>query len=82
MVLTSNYLANAINSNAKDTRYFLIDGQFSPLKQLVFKDVTLESDFDFNNKTFLNDCEAQWKLGATDYRGIISSEGDNSTISN
>ncbi len=79
-VITSSYLDNAMNSAAVDSRYFLIDGQFSPLKQLVFKDVTLESDFDFNNKTFIYDAEAQWKIGVKDYRGIISSEGTNATI--
>lgn len=80
-VVTSNYLANAVNSQAKDSRYVLVDGQYSPIKQFVFKDVTLESDFDFNNKTFVYDVEAQWKIGVRDYRGLLFSEGDNSTIS-
>jgi hypothetical protein len=78
-VLTSPFLSSA--NGGSDTRFFMVDGNYSPIKQVVFRDVSLEDHFDFNNKTFINDVEAQWKIGAFDWRGVYSSEGTGATIS-
>lgn len=78
-VLTSPFLTAA--NGGSDTRAFLIDGNYSPIKQVVFKDVTMENDFDFNNKTFVNDVSAEWKVGPFDYRGLYATEGTGATIS-
>lgn len=79
MVLTSPFLT--ASNGGSDTRFFVVDGNYSPIKQVVFRDVTLEDHFDFNNKTYIYDVEAQWKIGPNDYRGIYASEGTGATIS-
>ena len=62
------------------TQWTLVDGTSSPIRQVVFKDITPEDWFDENVKGYVYDVEAQWRVGTVDFRGIVHSVGDSSTI--
>jgi len=78
IVVESPFLSAA--QGGKPTRWMLVDSRNSPIVHLVFKDVTFEEWFDNVTKTYVFDAHAEWKVGAVDWRGVIVSEGDGSTI--
>ena len=58
-----------------NTAWFIIDGMFSPLKNVMFRPVTNETWFDENTKVFVHDISFEHKVGAFDYRGIVGNLG-------
>lgn len=69
IILTSPYITSP-------TAWTLVDAMFSPLRQAIFKDVSTSPWYDENVKAFVYDVEAQWAIGAIDFRGIVHSTGD------
>lgn len=58
-----------------NTAWWVIDGMFSPLKEVIFKAVTNENWFDDNNKTYVHDISFEHRCGAIDYRGMVYNAG-------
>ena len=91
---TNNFVANifqgryiAVESpylgapqGGSNTRWFLVDAANSPIVHIVFKDITAEDWFDNVTKTYVFDVHGEWKIGAFNWRGVIVSEGNSSTI--
>jgi hypothetical protein len=74
-VLVSSPYLNAAQGGS-DTAWFIVDGMFSPLKDVIFKPLSNSTWFDENVKAFVYDVEFQHKVGAYDYRGIVGNPGD------
>lgn len=72
-LVTSPFLS--ASNGGSDTAWFIIDGMFSPLKDVTFRPVTNETWFDENTKVFVHDVSYEHKVGATDYRGIVGNLG-------
>lgn len=62
------------------TAWTLVDGLATPIRQVIFRDITVEDWFDDNVKAYKFDVSAEWKVGVKDFRGIVYSVGDGSTI--
>jgi hypothetical protein len=86
---TSNFVANIFRGSydvvmspyiTSTTQWTLVDGMATPIRQVVFKDITTESWFDDNVKAFKYDVSAEWRIGTVDFRGIVHSVGDSTTI--
>jgi hypothetical protein len=86
---TSNFVANIfrgiydviISSYIKSTtQWTLVDGSSSPIRQIIFRDITSEDWFDENIKAYKYEVSAEWKVGNVDFRGIVHSVGNGSTI--
>jgi len=78
IAVESPYLGSA--QGGSNTRWFLVDAANSPIVHVVFKDITAEDWFDNVTKTYVFDVHGEWKIGAFNWRGVVSSEGDSSTI--
>jgi hypothetical protein len=76
--ITSPYLSQ--QNGGKSTRFILVDGEDSPIRQLIFKAPYYNEWQDYNVYAYVFDVMAAWKIGNIDWRGIVVSEGDNSTI--
>lgn len=86
---TANFVANIFRGIydvvispyiTSTTQWTLVDGVSSPIRQIIFRDIASESWFDDNVKAFKYDVSAEWKIGNVDFRGIVHSVGDGSTI--
>jgi hypothetical protein len=73
VLVTSPYLS--ATNGGSNTAWFIIDGNFSPLKDVIFKPLTNETWFDENVKAFVHDISFEHKVGAYDYRGIVGNQG-------
>lgn len=73
ILVTSPYLSAA--NGGSDTAWFIVDANFSPLKDVIFKPVASSTWYDENVKAFVYDIEFQHKVGAIDYRGIVGNQG-------
>lgn len=87
---TANFVANVFRGIydviispyiTSTTAWTLVDGVSTPIRQVVFRDITVEDWFDNNVKAYQFDVSAEWKVGVKDFRGIIHSVGDGSSIS-
>lgn len=58
-----------------NTAWFVVDGMFSPFKDVMFRPVTNETWFDENTKVFVHDISMEHKVGAYDYRGFVYNAG-------
>jgi hypothetical protein len=58
-----------------NTAWYIVDGMFSPLKDVMFRPVTNETWFDENTKVFVHDISFEHKVGAYDYRGFVQNAG-------
>lgn len=67
-MVSSAYLTSA-------TAWFVLDANFSPLKDVMFRPLANESWFDDNTKLFVHDISFEHKVGAFDYRGIVGNQG-------
>jgi hypothetical protein len=72
-VITSPFLS-AINGGS-NTAWFIVDANFSPLKDVMFRPVTNETWFDENTKVFVHDISFEHKVGAYDWRGLVGNQG-------
>jgi len=86
---TSNFVANIYIGKymysvspyiTSTTQWTVIDAENSPIHQVIFKDITAEDWFDDNTKTYVYDVHAEWKIGPLDFRGLVHSEGNGTTI--
>jgi hypothetical protein len=73
VLVTSPFLS--AKQGGSDTAHFIVDGMYSPLKDVMFRAVTNETWFDENTKTFVHDISFEHKVGAFDYRGIVGNAG-------
>jgi len=73
IMVTSPFLSSA--NGGSDTAWFIVDGLFSPLKDVIFKPVVSETWFDDDTKVFVYDIHFEHKVGAFDYRGIVGNPG-------
>jgi hypothetical protein len=73
MMVTSPFLGTA--QGGSNTAWFIVDGMFSPLKELTFKPLANETWYDSNVKAFVHDIEFEHKVGAYDYRGLVGNAG-------
>jgi len=73
-ILVSSPFLNSAHGGS-DTAWFIVDGLFSPLKDVVFKPVTNETWFEDDTKAFVHDIHFEHKVGAFDYRGIVGNQG-------
>lgn len=73
VLVTSPFLSNALGGS--DTAWWVIDGMYSPLKDVMFRPMTNESWFDENTKVFVHDISFEHKVGAIDWRGIAGNAG-------
>lgn len=88
---TANFIANVFQSSQgygitssyikNELQWTIVDGMFSPLVQVIFKDVTADEWVDENVKAYVVDVEAEWRIGTRDFRGLVHSVGNGSTIS-
>lgn len=67
-MVTSPYLTS-------NTAWFVLDANFSPLKDVMFRNLENETWFDNNTKVFVHDISFEHKVGAIDYRGIVGNPG-------
>lgn len=58
-----------------NTQWSIVDGMFSPLRDVMFRPVTNETWFDENTKVFVHDISMEHKVGNFDYRGIVFNAG-------
>ena len=58
-----------------NTAWFVVDGMFSPFKDIMFRPVTNETWFDENTKVFVHDISMEHKVGSYDYRGFVYNAG-------
>jgi len=72
-IVTSPFL-NSTNGGS-DTAWWIVDANFSPLRDVMFRPVTNETWFDENTKVFVHDISFEHKVGAYDWRGIVGNEG-------
>jgi hypothetical protein len=72
-LVTSPYLS--ATNGGSNTAWFIVDGMYSPLRDIIFKSVDNRTWYDENVKAFVHDIEFQHKVGAIDYRGIVGNAG-------
>jgi len=72
-IVSSPYLSSTFGGS--NTAWFIIDANFSPLKDVMFRPVTNETWFDENTKVFVHDISFEHKVGAFDWRGIVGNQG-------
>jgi hypothetical protein len=72
-MVSSPYLQQTYGGS--NTAWYIIDGMFSPLKDVMFRPVTNETWFDENTKVFVHDISFEHKVGAYDYRGFVQNSG-------
>lgn len=73
-VLVSSPFMSAANGGS-DTACFIVDANFSPLKDVMFRPTTNETWFDENVKAFVHDISMEHRVGAYDYRGLVGNAG-------
>ncbi len=73
MLVSSPFMGSV--QGGSNTAWFIIDGMFSPLKEVTFKPLANETWYDSNVKAFVHDVEFEHKVGAYDYRGIVCNAG-------
>lgn len=73
IMVTSPFLGAA--QGGSDTAWFIVDGMFSPLKDVIFKPVSNETWYDDDTKAFVHDIHFEHKVGAFDYRGLVGNQG-------
>ena len=57
------------------TQWQIVDGMFSPLKDIMFRAVTNETWFNEDNKVFNHDISMEHKVGPYDWRGTVFNAG-------
>lgn len=72
-LVSSPYLGAAQGGSNK--AWFILDGMYSPLKDVMFRSVTNETWFDENTKVFVHDISFEHKVGAYDWRGFTANAG-------
>lgn len=72
-IVTSPYLG--AGQGGSDTAWFIVDGMYSPLVDVMFRPVTNETWFNEDNKVFNHDISFEHKVGASDYRGVAGNQG-------
>ena len=72
-IVTSPFLS--LTNGGSNTAWFILDANFSPLKDVMFRPVTNETWFDENTKIFVHDISFEHKVGAYDWRGIVGNAG-------
>lgn len=72
-IVTSPFLS--ASNGGSNTAWFMVDANFSPLKDVMFRPVTNETWFDENTKIFVHDISFEHKVGAYDYRGLVGNAG-------
>ncbi len=72
-LVSSPYMS--ASNGGSDTAWFIIDGNFSPLKNVTFRTMSNESWFDENVKAFVHDISFEHKVGAFEYRGLVGNQG-------
>lgn len=86
---TANFVANVFKGSydvvispyiSSTTQWTLVDGLATPIKQVIFQDILPDDWFDSNVKAYKYDVSAQWRVGTDNFRGIVHSVGDSSTI--
>jgi len=68
VLVTSPFLTSS-------TAWFILDAMQSPLINVIFKAPTTSTWYDDNIKVAVYDIEAQYKIGATDFRGLCGNAG-------
>ena len=72
-LVSSPYLS--ATNGGSNTAWFIVDGLFSPMKDVVFKSVTNETWYEDDTKAFVHDVSFEHKVGAYDYRGLVCNAG-------
>lgn len=72
--LVSSPFLGTTNSGS-NTAWYIVDGMFSPFKDVMFKSVINDTWEDKNNKSFVHDIEFQHRVGNIDYRGAVRNAG-------
>lgn len=72
-LISSPFLGSA--QGGSDTAWFILDAMYSPLRDVMFRNLTNETWFDENTKCFVHDISFEHKVGAVDYRGIVGNTG-------
>lgn len=73
VLVTSPFLGTT--NSGSNTAWYIVDGMFSPFKDVMFKSVNNDTWEDKNNKSFVHDIEMEHKVGAIDYRGCVQNSG-------
>jgi len=73
VMVSSPFLRSGLGGS--DTAWFVVDGMFSPLKDIIFRGVTNETWFDENLKVFVHDISYEHKVGPYDWRGFAANNG-------
>ena len=72
-VVSSPYLQATYGGS--NTAWYIVDGMFSPFKDVMFRPVTNETWFDENTKVFVHDISFEHRVGNYDYRGFVQNSG-------
>ena len=72
-LISSPYLS--ATNGGSNTAWYIVDGMFSPLKDVQFKNISQTTWFEEDTKAFVYDIEMQHKVGVNDFRGICGTVG-------
>jgi hypothetical protein len=73
-ILVSSLFLQA-SFGGSNTAWFVVDGMFSPLKDVTFKSVENTTWYDEDTKAFVHDIQFQHKVGPEDWRGFVYNAG-------
>ena len=73
ILVSSPFLQAAYGGS--DTAWHVVDGMFSPFKDVTFKSVENTTWYDEDTKAFVHDIQFQHKVGPEDWRGYVYNAG-------